>query len=77
MTRYANRWTALCAWIVLMGIMWAVFVPSRLSVSTFVLLGPLLLVVGSMVWGVHRPLPSAGQICLGMDAADAAARVGK
>ncbi|MBP1635142.1 MAG: hypothetical protein H6Q10_1716, partial [Acidobacteria bacterium] len=35
---------ASCAWVALMGIVWALFVPGRLSVGTFTLLslsGPL------------------------------------
>jgi hypothetical protein len=63
MTRYTNRRTALLAWAVLMGIVWAIFVPRGLSVGTFTLLvltGPLALLTGSAVWGAHRASPTLG-----------------
>jgi hypothetical protein len=63
MTRYANRWTALLAWVALMGIVWAIFVPRGLSVSTFtmvVLTGPLAMLTLSAVWATHQPSPPLG-----------------
>lgn len=80
MTRYLNRWIALCAWLVLMGIVWALFVPRALSVGSFSLLvvtGPLLVIVLSMLWRSQQPSPSVGQQRVQDDAAEAAARVKK
>lgn len=70
MTRHL-RWAALCAWVALMGIVWAVFVPKGLSVGTFTLLslsGPILLIAASMLWTAHRPAPSARQARAGAEA---------
>lgn len=63
MTRYVTRWMALYAWAALMGVVWAVFVPRGVSVSSFILLsltGPLLVVAASMLWSAHLPTPSLG-----------------
>ena len=53
MTRYL-LWSASCAWLVLMGIVWALFVPKGLSVGTFTLLSltaPLFLIAAARRWG--------------------------
>jgi hypothetical protein len=76
MTRYGNRWTALLAWAALMGIVWAIFVPRGLSVSTFtmlVLTGPLAMLTLSAVWATHRPSPPLGDSGAPTAAAEAAA----
>jgi hypothetical protein len=52
---------ASCAWVALMGIVWALFVPGRLSVGTFTLLslsGPLLLTAAWMLQSANPPAPS-------------------
>ena len=80
MTKSANLRTALLAWAVLMGIVWAIFVPRGLSVGTFTLLvlsGPLALLTGSAVWGAHRPAPSLGDTGAAAAVAEAAASVRK
>ena len=46
-------WSAACAWLALMGIVWALFVPKGLSVGTFTmcsLAGPLALLAGRWSW---------------------------
>jgi hypothetical protein len=75
MTRFVNRWIALLGWTALMSIVWALFVPRGLSVISFVLLsltGPLVLVVGSVLWGAQRPSPSIRQIRAALDADESA-----
>jgi hypothetical protein len=77
MTRYVNRWTALYAWAALMGIVWAVFVPRGVTVSSFILLsltGPLVVVAASMLWSAHPPTPSLGQMRVESDVTDAVRR---
>lgn len=39
MRSYLNRWTLAVAWVVAMLVVWTLFVPSGLSVTTFVLCG--------------------------------------
>jgi len=71
MIRYANRWTALSGWTVLMVIVWTLFVPRGLSVSTFTLLSVttlLALVSGSALWRAQQPSPSIRQIRATLDA---------
>ena len=73
MTRYISRWPALFGWMALMGIVWALFVPRGLSVTTFALLtltGPLVLFVVSALWRVQRPSPSIRQIRATLNADD-------
>ncbi len=80
MTRYLNRWTAICAWLVLMGVVWALFVPGTLSVASFsvlVLTGPLVVIVLSMLWRSQQPAPSIGQQRVQVDEDEAAARAKK
>jgi hypothetical protein len=80
MTRYLNRWTALCAWVVLMGVVWVLFVPGAVSVTSFAVLvvtGPLLVFVLSMLWRSQQPAPSVGQQRVQADEAEAAARAKK
>lgn len=77
MNRFLNRWTALCAWIVLMGAAWVLLVPGAMSVSSFAvvaLTGPLLVVVLSMLWRSQQPEPSVGQRRVEADEADMAAK---
>ena len=77
MARYINRWTSLCAWAVLMGIVWALFVPRAVSVGNFTLLGlagAFLMVAVSMLWSAHDPTPSLRQARVAMEAAEATAR---
>jgi hypothetical protein len=65
MTRYVNRWIAMFGWVALMAIVWALFVPKGLSAGNFTLLiltGPVLLISGSVLWGVHRPSPSVREM---------------
>jgi hypothetical protein len=71
MTRYVNRWIALLGWTALMAIVWILWIPRGLSVSSFALLsltGPLVLVFGSALWRVQRPSPSIRQIRATLDA---------
>jgi hypothetical protein len=54
-------WSASCAWLVLMGIVWALFVPRGLSVGTFTLFtlaGPLFVLAAARVWNKARPAHS-------------------
>jgi hypothetical protein len=39
MNAYANRWLVSLGWMVVMLIVWSLFVPGRVSVTTFSLLG--------------------------------------
>jgi hypothetical protein len=51
-------WSASCAWLVLMSIVWTLFVPRGLSVGTFTLFtlaGPLALLAASRAWSATRP----------------------
>ena len=78
MTRHLV-WTASCAWVVLMGIVWSLFVPKGLTVETFSLLvvsGPVLLAAASALWKTHSPEPSVRQARATADA-KASGRVGK
>jgi hypothetical protein len=65
MSTYLNRRTCALGWGVTMCIVWALFVPRGLSVTTFSLLGVTGLLVslfGSMLWASSRPPHSVGQI---------------
>lgn len=80
MTRYLIRWIVLFGWLVLMGIVWALFVPRALAVGSFwvlALTGPVLAVVLLMLWSSQQPEPSAGQKRVLQDEADAAGRAKK
>ncbi len=80
MTGYLNRWTALCAWVVLMGVVWVFFVPGAVSVSSFSVLavtGPLLVFVLSVLWRSQQPAPSAGQQRVQVEEAEAKAKAKK
>jgi peptidoglycan/LPS O-acetylase OafA/YrhL len=80
MTRYINRWTTLCAWAVLMGIVWALFVPRGVSITSFTLLGltgAVFMVAASALWSAHQPTPSLRQTRVALEAAEAAARTGR
>jgi hypothetical protein len=60
-----SRWTTALGWGVLMLIVWTLFVPGRLSVTTFVLLGLtgfLVSIAGTALWISGRPSPSIGQM---------------
>lgn len=51
-------WSASCAWLALMGIVWALFVPKGLSVGTFTLFsvaGSLSLLAAARAWRAARP----------------------
>jgi hypothetical protein len=77
MTGYINRWTIAGAWAVLMGIVWALFVPRGVSITTFTLLGltgAVFVVVASALWSAHEPTPSLGQTCVTLEADEGAAR---
>ena len=78
MTGYINRWTLLGAWAVLMGIVWALFVPHGVTVINFTLLGltgAVIVVAASALWSAHQPTPSLRQVRAGMDAAEASSRI--
>ena len=71
MTRFVNRGIALLGWTALMAIVWALFVPRGLSVSSFMFFsvtGLLVLVVGSALWRAQQPSPSIRQIRATLDA---------
>lgn len=60
MTRYL-LWSASCAWLALMAIVWALFVPKGLSVGTFTLFslaGPLFLLAAARAFRTARPVRS-------------------
>jgi hypothetical protein len=74
MTRYLNRWTMLCGWLVLMGIVYALSVPRTLAVGSFWVLamtGPLTVVVLSLLWRSLEPAPSVGQQRVQLDEVEA------
>ena len=78
MRRYINRWTVLCAWTALMGIVWALFTPRGVSVGSFTLLsltGPILMLGASMLWSTHQPTPSLRQVRVEMEHSGATGRV--
>jgi hypothetical protein len=80
MTRYLIRWIVLFGWLVLMGVVYALFVPQSLAVGSFWVLamtGPVLAVVLLMLWSSQQPAPSAGQQRVQLDEAEAAARAKK
>jgi len=55
---YMNRWTVSLVWIIGMLIVWALFVPRTVSVTTFVLLvaaGLIVSAFGAMVLNNSRP----------------------
>jgi hypothetical protein len=65
MNTHMNRWIAPLGWTVAMLILWALFVPTRLSVTTFVLLGVTGLVVsffGSTFFRESQPPRSVNAI---------------
>lgn len=69
-----NRWSAVFAWAVGMLIVWALFVPGRLSAGTFTMLaggGILMLLAGSALWRAQRPAPSIRQMRAMAETADA------
>ncbi len=71
MTAYKNKWSAVFAWAVVILIVWALFVPTGLSVSTFTLMtggGLLVLLAGSALWRAQRPEPSIRQMLAADDA---------
>jgi len=71
--RLVNRWAAMFGWATLMLIVWALFVPSGLSVGNFMLLcaaGPILLAAGVMLWNAQRPSPSIRQLRATLEADD-------
>lgn len=77
MSRYANCWTALCAWVVLMAMVWVFFVPGAVSVASFSVLavtGPLMAFVLSMLWRSQQPAPSVGQQRVQVEEAETKAR---
>ena len=58
---------AVAAWVALMCIVWALFVPKGLSVGSFTLLtltGPLMLVAVSLWRSARQPAQSVGQMWL-------------
>jgi hypothetical protein len=60
-----NRWTAALGWVVLMLIVWTLWVPRPVSVTTFTLLGLtglLVLIAGTALRSSSRPAPSMGRI---------------
>jgi hypothetical protein len=63
-----------------MGVVWVLFVPGAVSVTSFAVLvvtGPLLVFVLSMLWRSQQPAPSVGQQRVQADEAEAAARAKK
>jgi hypothetical protein len=71
MTRFLNRGIVLLGWTALMAIVWFLFVPRGLSVTSFILLalsGPLVLVLGQALWRGQQPAPSIRQIRARLDA---------
>jgi len=62
--RQVKGWTVVFGWTALMVVVWTLFVPRGLSVSTFMLLclvGPLV-AGGLMLWRGQRPSPSIRQV---------------
>jgi membrane associated rhomboid family serine protease len=65
MNTYTNRWTVLLNWTVVMLIVWSLFVPRTVSVTTFVLLGATGLIVsvfGAMFLKDSQPPRSVNAI---------------
>jgi membrane associated rhomboid family serine protease len=65
MNSHANRWTVALAWTVGMLIVWSLFVPRTVSVTTFVLLGATGLIVsvfGAMFLTDRQSRQSVGAI---------------
>ena len=62
------------AWLVLMGVVWALLVPGVVATGSFavlVLTGPLLVIVLSMLWRSLEPAPSVGQQRVQLDEVEA------
>ena len=79
MSTYLNRWTCALGWGVTMCIVWALFVPRGLSVTTFVLLsatGLLVSLFGSLLWSTGRAQRSVSQILVDLESEHAAPAAG-
>jgi len=58
-----------------MGIVWALFVPRGVSVTSFTLLsltGASFMVAASALWSAHKPTPSIRQTRAALEASEAA-----
>ncbi len=74
MNTYLNRWSAALGWLVLMVIVWTVFVPTQISVTTFVtvaLLGLITSFFGVALVQDSQPPRSIGQILSEIEAGGA------
>ena len=77
MPSYVNRWTLTSAWIVSMSVVWALFVPTGLSVGAFVLFGIaglLVLLGGGAVVRDSEPPRSVTQILCELEAVPGTSR---
>lgn len=77
MNTYLNRWTAALGWAVVMLIVWALFVPHGVSVTTFVLIGMtglLLSVFGSGLLKDSQPPRSVTNILVDLEAEAASSK---
>lgn len=77
MNAYLSRWTFALAWAALMLIVWALFVPRGVSVTTFFLLGATglaVLFVGPALISNSQPPRSVNQILVELEAPPATAR---
>jgi hypothetical protein len=71
MNKYTNRWTVSLGWMVAMLIVWSLFVPGSVSVTTFFLLGALGLIVtvfGGTFLKDRQPPQSVGAIIADLEA---------
>ena len=76
MTTYLNRWTLALGWLVAMAVLWALFVPRGLSVTTFTLLtatGLVVSFVGFVLLSDSQPPRSVNQILGDLEAEPKAA----
>ncbi len=76
MTTYLNRWTIMLGWMVLLSIVWTLFVPGSISVTTFVLFGMIGLIAaffGSALVRDSQPPRSVNAILGDLEAEGAAA----
>ena len=72
MTRYADRWTVQCAWLVVMGVVAALFVPAVMSATNlgmFALAGCAVLATASILWSAHAPTVPVAQARVAAEAA--------
>jgi hypothetical protein len=71
MTRHVNRWTVQLAWVALMAVIGAMFVPSVMSAGSlgmFAVAGCAVVLSASILWNAHQPTVSTAQARLAVEA---------